>query len=580
MVNNQINQIPDFDRNFYKSKNIYSCLGNGEVGGKAHGLIKISDILKNNLNLQKFPGFQVSIPRLVVIKTNVFDEFMKRNNLYETIQEEMPDDRIAYAFQKANLPPGLDGDLYTLISQVNSPIAVRSSSLLEDSLYKPFAGIYATKMTANNQFDTESKFRKIIEAIKFVYASLYFKRARSYFQAIRHNIEEEKMAVILQEVVGKRYTKRFYPEISGVARSFNFYTSGHAKPEDGIVNLALGLGKTIVDDGISWSYSPAYPQTQPPYNSIRDLMNQTQNEFWCINMGEVPFYDPIAETEYLLKRHLNDALEDNTLRYLASFYDQNSDRIYPGVSSSGFNIINFAPVLHSNQIPLNDLIKEILFLCEQAYNVPIEIEFAVTLPNQDESQIYFGFLQIRPMVVSTEEVDITKDELENEDVIVKSDYVLGNGTINNITNIVFVKPEEFKTEKTQDISKEIGQLNKKLVKNNTPYILIGFGRWGSSDPHLGIPVNWEQISGAKVIVESTLPEINVELSQGSHFFHNLTSFQISYFSIRHAGKYKINWSFLNQQKVFEETLYVKHIKLLHPLIVKVDGRSGKGVILK
>ena len=580
MINKQTNNIPEFDRNFYKSENIYSCLGNGEVGGKAHGLIKISDILEKELDLQKFPGIQVSIPRLVVIRTNIFDEFMKRNNLYEAIHEEIPDDRIAFAFQKANLPPSLDGDLYALISQVNSPIAVRSSSLLEDSLYEPFAGIYATKMTANNQFSTENRFRKIIEAIKFVYASLYFKSARSYFQATRHNIEEEKMAVILQEVVGKRFASRFYPEISGVARSYNFYTSGHAKPEDSIVNLALGLGRTIVDDGISWSYSPAYPQSQPPYNSIRDLMNQTQNEFWCINMGEVPFYDPITETEYLLKHHIKDALEDNTLRYLSSFYDKESDRIYPGVSTSCPNILNFAPILQSNQIPLNGLIKEILVLCEQAYDAPIEIEFAVTLPPQNEPQIHFGFLQVRPMVVSIEEVDITKDEMKSENVIVKSDFVLGNGTIRNIKDVVFVKPEKFKTEKIQNISKEIGQLNKKLQKNKIPYILIGFGRWGSSDPHLGIPVNWEQISAARVIVESTLTVINVELSQGSHFFHNLTSFQISYFSIRHSGKNNIDWSFLNQQKVIEETLYVKHIKLLHPLKVKVDGRSGKGVILK
>ena len=572
------NGIPKFDREFFTSDKDFSFIGQGSLGGKASGLINISQVMAERYNPDEFPGISLSIPRMTVLRTNLFDSFMETNKLYDLAMSEDSDVRLAHAFQQADLPATIAGDLYALISGVHTPLAVRSSSLLEDAMYEPFAGIYATKMTANNQFDKESRFRKLIEAIKFVYSSVYFKQAKDYFKATSHQLQDEKMAVIIQEVVGRRHDKRYYPDISGVARSYNFYTSGHARPEDGVVNLALGLGRIIVDEGIAWSYSPSYPRANPPYNSIDELMKQTQTHFWSVNMGELPFYDPAKETEYLVKLDLNEAQKDKTLKFLASSYDRQSDRIYPGPSSTGPNILNFAPLLVMNQIPLNDLIIKLLKICEEALNAPVEIEFALTLDPEKGLPARFGFLQVRPMVVSHEEVNISPEELTSELAIVSSESVLGNGIVNYLHDIIFVKPEKFEAKYTRQIAAEVEQLNEAIKKSDRKYILIGFGRWGSADPWLGIPVDWGQISGAKIIVECTLPEMNVDLSQGSHFFHNLSSFQISYFSVKHTRKYQIDWDWLKKQETIGETEFVKHIKLPEPVKVKVDGRTGRGVI--
>lgn len=569
-----------FERKFFDSTEQFTYIGSGSLGGKAHGLVSIHKILQEKFDNKPFKDVEVSIPRMTVITTDFFDEFIKLNNLAEIAFSDQSDDRIAHAFQKAQIPPSLVGDLYSLISKIKSPLAVRSSSMLEDSLYEPFAGIYATKMTPNNQFDTETRFHKLIEAIKFVWASTFFKDAKDYFKATQHHLSEEKMAVIIQEVVGQRYDQFFYPEISGVARSFNYYPVGHARPEDGIANLALGLGRTIVDDGISWSYSPATPQANPPYNTIQDLLKQSQREFWAVNMSKMTIYDPVKETEYLIKLDLTTAKQHGTLKYVASTYDPQSDRLYGGYSADGIPLINFAPILQMNAVPLNDLIKELLALSQESLHSSVEIEFAVTLDREGGLPARFGFLQIRPMVVSRETVDIEPQEMKADDVLLASENVLGNGQIDTICDVVYVKPESFDARYTQKIASEIEQINEALRKAHQPYLLIGFGRWGSADPWLGIPTTWGQIAGAKVIVESTLPEMNVDLSQGSHFFHNLTSFQISYFSVKHSGPYKIDWEWLKKQSVVTELNFVKHVHLVKPLKIKVDGRSGKGVIKK
>jgi hypothetical protein len=569
-----------FQRKFFNADSDFTYIGSGSLGGKAQGLVRINSIIKEKFDSSLFQEISVSIPRMTVITTELFEEFMRLNHLHDQFDSNTLDERIAHAFQTSHLPPKIAGDLYALISQVKSPLAIRSSSLLEDALYEPFAGIYGTKMTPNNQFDTKTRFAKLVEAIKYVYASTYFKSARDYLQATNHSAEEEKMAVIIQEVVGKRHGDRFYPDISGVARSFNFYPTGHARPEEGIASLALGLGRTIVDDGISWSYSPAYPRSNPPYNSINDLLRQTQKHFWIVNMAKIPQYDPVKETEYLLKLEIDQAEKDETLKFLASTYDPASDRIYPGVSSNGPRLLNFAPVLQMNAIPLNDLIRIVLDLAGESLNNPVEIEFAVTLDTRHGLPARFGFLQVRPMVISHENVEIRATELTDPDNLIASEHVLGNGTMNNIFDVVYVKPEKFDIKFSRDIANEIGQLNQILKTEYRPFLLIGFGRWGSSDPWLGIPANWGQISGARVIVESTLPEINVDLSQGSHFFHNLSSFRISYFSVKHSGKYSIDWDWLDKQTIENETNFVKHIKLSSPLKVKVDGRTGKGIIKK
>ncbi len=409
---------------------------------------------------------------------------------------------------------------------------------------------------------------------------LFLKIPKIISLATSHDLREEKMAVIIQEIVGRKHESRFYPDISGVARSFNFYPAGHARPEDGIISLALGLGRTIVDDGIAWSYSPSYPQANPPYNSIGELMGQTQRRFWVVNMARIPEYDPVKETEYLLQLDIEDADPDETLRFTASTYDPQSDRLYPGVSAGGTKIISFAPILLHRTIPLNDLVKDLLEISRKAIKSPVEIEFAVTLDPREGVPARFGFLQVRPMVVSQEKVSLEPEEMEGDQVLLASEKVLGNGIIDTILDIVYVKPDTFDTRNSRKIASEIEEFNKTLREARLPYLLIGFGRWGSADPWLGIPSSWGQIAGAKVIVESTLEDMNVDLSQGSHFFHNLSSFQISYFSVRHTGKYKIDWDWLDKQKPVRESANVRHVKLLAPLTVKVDGKTGRGLIRK
>ncbi len=447
--------------------------------------------------------------------------------------------------------------------------------MLEDALHEPFAGIYSTKMTPNNQGDTDTRFSKLVEAIKLVYASIYFKAAKDYIAATEHKTEEEKMAVIIQEIVGNRYSDRYYPELSGVAKSYNFYPFGNAKPEDGVVNLAFGLGKTIVDGGLSWVYSPKLPKESPPYGSIGELLKQTQTDFWAVNMGKPPSYDPIKETEFMLEENITVAEPDDTLRFVASTYIPDSGRLSIGVGNPGPRVINFGYLLVLNDIPLNNLIETLLKSCEEELKTPVEIEFAVTF-----NPLRFGFLQVRPMVVSSDKVEVTEEDLSDENILVASRNVLGNGINNTIKDVVYVKPESFEAKHTNQIAGELESINKILVNLHRPYLLIGFGRWGSSDPWLGIPVNWGQVSGAKAIVETAMENLNVEFSQGSHFFHNLTSFNVSYFSVKISDSYKIDWDWLSKQHVEYETDFVRHISLSSALQTKVDGRSGRGTINK
>ncbi len=575
MVKVNRNSIPQFTEKFFDSGVPITRIGSGEYGGKANGLIFINEMLKSKLNSNDFPSFVVNIPTMTIIPTDVFDEFMKKNDLYKIAYSDLPDDRIALAFQKADLPFGVLGGLRTLITKVKSPLAIRSSSMLEDALHEPFAGIYSTKMTPNNQGDTDTRFNKLVEAIKLVYASIYFKAAKDYIAATEHKTEEEKMAVIIQEIVGNRYSDRYYPELSGVAKSYNFYPFGNAKPEDGVVNLAFGLGKTIVDGGLSWVYSPKLPKESPPYGSIGELLKQTQTEFWAVNMGKPPSYDPIKETEFMLEENITVAEPDGTLRFVASTYIPDSGRVSIGVGNPGPRVINFGYLLVLNDIPLNNLIETLLKFCEEELKTPVEIEFAVTF-----NPLRFGFLQVRPMVVSSDKVEVTEEDLLDENILVASRNVLGNGINNTIKDIVYVKPESFEAKHTNQIAGELESINKILVNLHRPYLLIGFGRWGSSDPWLGIPVNWGQVSGAKAIVETAMENLNVEFSQGSHFFHNLTSFNVSYFSVKISDSYKIDWDWLSKQHVEYESDFVRHVSLSSALHTKVDGRSGRGTINK
>lgn len=550
-------------------------IGGGSLGGKAQGLALIRQALIENLDPAEYPGISIDIPHMTVVCTDVFDMFMRENKLAEIASSDLPDDRISHAFQVSEMPFEVLRELRQLIDEVHTPIAVRSSSLLEDAKHKPFAGVYATKMIPNREYDPDIRFRQLLEAIKFVYASTFTKSAKNYRAAVGHRVEDEKMAVIIQKIIGKRSYKRFYPALSGVARSYNFYPLPPTKPEDGVVNLALGLGKTIVDGGISWTYSPAYPKIEPPFGSVKELIKGTQTEFWTVNMGDQVDYDPVNETEYLLQENIVVAERDDTLRYLSSTYDQQSGRLTAGIGFKGPRALTFAPLLVLQELPLNRLILKLLSICEEALNTAVEIEFAMTFdPNQ------FGFLQVRSMVIPMNEVHVMEDELFGENVFLASETVFGNGVVESIKDVLYVKPEEFELRHARIVVKELEKFNEKMLAADRPYLLIVFGRLGTADPWLGIPVRWGQISGAKVIVEATKENIKVELSQGSHFFHNIINLNIKYFSIPFSSPHQVDWDWLTQQEIIEEGRLVRHARLKEPLRVRVDGRSSKGVIYK
>jgi hypothetical protein len=570
-------ELPAFDRQFFVRERPLTRIGRAEIGGKAEGLTRASRLLSERRAELTLPGIEVGIPSLAVISTDFFEVFLERNKLGEWVSEEWSDERIAHQLQRAELPVELVGDLRALAEQVRSPLAVRSSSQLEDALGRPFAGVYGTKMVPNNQTDADSRFRSLMEAVKFVYATTFFAGARSYLEATGPAGQEEKMAVIIQEVVGRRHGGRFYPDLSGVARSWNFYPAGAAKPEEGVVSLALGLGKTIVDGGRCWSFSPAHPRASPPFRSTADLLKATQVEFWAVNMGPPPAYDPIAETEYLLRAGLEAAEADGTLRYVASTYDPASDRITPGTGRPGPRVANFAPLLTLSDTPLVEEIRRILRVCEEALGGPVEIEFAVSIDPEQTPAAQFGFLQLRPLVVPDDVVELSAAELEGPEVLVASHSALGNGRLESIVDVVFVDPKTFEVAHTGEIARELERFNRALLAERRPYLLIGFGRWGSSDPWLGIPVTWQQIAGARVVVEAMLPQMNVEPSQGSHFFHNISSRGVCYFTVPVQAR-GIDWDWLERQPVISRSPHLQHVRCKEPLRVEVDGRRRRGVI--
>ena len=570
--------LPRFERSFLRSAHCLTRIGEGALGGKGAGLALARRILAESFDAARFPAVEVTVPRTVVLTTDAFVAFVERNALTPPDDPDAPDERIAHAFQRADLPVEIVGDLRALVEELHEPLAVRSSSLLEDALYRPFAGVYETKMIPNNQPDADTRFRRLSEAIKLVWASTWFRGARDYLRTTGSSGETERMAVVLQEVVGRRFGERHYPHVSGVARSFNHYPSGRARPEEGVVSLALGLGTTIVDGGVSWSYSPAWPQAPPPFAGAREMADLTQTRFWAVNMGRPQAFDPIAEVEYLVHADLADAEYDGTLDRLASTYDPRADRIVPGMHVEGPRVLGFAPLLQSIELPLNDVLRALLDAFERALAGPVEIEFALTISEGARAAARLGFLQVRPMVGAGESIDLSPEALAAEGVLVASERVMGHGVEHSIADVVYVRPERFARAAMGRIAGEIERLNHTLVRAGRPYLLIGFGRWGSADPWLGIPVQWSQIAGARAIVEATLPDVNVEPSQGSHFFHNLSSFRVSYFMVQHAISPPIDWIWLDAHEAVAETEHVRHVRLASPLEIVVDGRSGRGLI--
>jgi pyruvate phosphate dikinase-like enzyme len=568
-------RLPRFDRRFFDGDEPFTTIGSGELGGKAGGLLAMRDVLGARYDAARFPSIEVSIPRLTVITTDVFDQFIAENRPLDAVSADADDRRIALAFQQTALPVELVGDLRALVNAVHTPLAIRSSSLLEDAIDRPFAGVYATKMIPNNAPDADTRFRKLVEAIKFVYASTFFGEARRYRDAAGCNAAGEKMAIIVQEVVGRRHRERYYPDIAGVARSYNFYPSGGARPDEGVVTLALGLGRTIVDEGIGWAYSPARPRTPPPFGALDDLLDQTQATFWAVNMGAPPAYDPANEVEYLVRCSLAEADDDGTLAGVASTYDPERDRLVAGTSARGPRVIDFAPILQVGTWPLNDAVRHLLEVCDASFKARVEIEFAVTLADR---RARLGFLQVRPMSVSASLVTVAEDDLRRADALVASRRVLGNGIDETLRDVVYVVPGAFTAMTSRAIAADLRHVNARLADEQRRYVLIGQGRWGSSHPSLGIPVSWGEIGHAGAIVEVSPASAAVELSQGSHFFHNLSSFRVSYFSLGPQDRPPA-WDRLAARAPIADTGRVRHVRFARPMTVKVDGRTGRGVIL-
>ena len=572
-------QVPPFRRG-EEPRPAVSRIGAGALGGKASGLVDLHRDLEERFS----PGrasrnFLVGIPTFTVVTTDFFDRFMERNDFYPLVESAPPDDRIAHHFMQGELPVDLTGDLRDLSAEIRRPMAVRSSGMLEDAADSPFAGIYATKMIPNNQPDTDTRFRRLVEAIKFVYASTFFAAARSYREAVGFGARDEKMAVMIQDVAGRARNGRHYPIVSGVARSVNFYPQGMARPEEGVVDLALGLGKSIVDGGRVWSYSPAHPRAVPPFGSTSDWLKETQRKFWAVNMGRPKAANPLEEAEFLSHLELEDADYDDTLRRVASTYDGASDRIQAGVGVPGPRIITFAPILQIGLMPLNALLEDLLDLGARVTGSPVEMEFAVDWGLNSEESPVLSVLQIRPLAISEAEVSITPEERDSPHRLLATETALGNGIVEDIHDIVYLPRETFDFKYSREVARELSTLNSELLRQKRPYLLMGFGRWGSSDPWLGVPVNWGEISGARAIVESTPAGAHVDLSQGSHFFHNLTNLKILYFSLRY-GRDFLDWEWLEKQSAVMETDRLRHLRLNTPLRLKVDGRTRQGVILR
>jgi len=575
---NQYGVITDFGHADFDSENSFVRLGSGSLGGKARGIAFLNALMaKTGIN-EKFPGVEIRTPHTFVLCSEVYEEFIHSNDLLEFAIAEKDNRLIARRFQKGKLPPKIKNDLKILLKNVNYPIAVRSSSLLEDSQLLPFAGLYSTYMLPNNR-DSAKNFRQLENAIKLVYASVFYKSPKEYVKNTNFRIEEEKMAVIIQQIVGSETNDRFYPVISGVAQSYNFYPISHMEPGDGIVQLALGLGPIIVEGGQVYRFSSRYPQMNPPYSNAAEFLKKTQNSFYAMDMLYYPQSIGADEKFSLESFGLKEAEEDGTLFFVASTYSGHDNSIRDTVSIEGPRVITFANILKHNLFPLADILNEILEIGSRSFGSHIEIEFAANLYRDKSKKPEFYMLQIRPMVAGGEAAEITANGGESAEIICSTRHPMGNGKIGQIRDIIYPDPDIFDISKSRIIADEIGRINKKLVEEKRKYLLIGFGRWGTSDPWLGIPVEWHQISGAKVVIESYLKDFRIDPSLGSHFFHNMISLQMGYFHINDKTDDEyINWDWIRDQKPGLVKKYVRHLRLDKELDIVIDAKNSRGIV--
>ena len=557
----------------------FARIGDGSLGGKGRGLAFIGAMVKRYPKLEH-DHFAVTIPKTVVICTDIFDEFMETNELYPVVLSEVDDETILKYFLRASLPARLIEDLMAFFDVVKSPIAVRSSSLLEDSHYQPFAGIYSTYMVPKLE-DKYDMLRTLSDAIKAVYASVFYRDSKAYMTATSNLIDQEKMAIVLQEVVGNRYNDRFYPTISGVARSLNFYPIGNEKAEDGIANIALGLGKYIVDGGQTLRFSPRHPHNILQMSTMDFALRETQTRFYALDLKNLADQFSVDDSFNLLRLNLKDADADGSLKFIVSTYDPYDQVIRDGYYPGGRKILSFVNVLQHEVFPLADTLDQILHVGEDEMGRPIEIEFAVNIDPQNPGFATFYLLQVRPIVDNKEVMEEDLTLVEQEDTILTSTSVLGHGIVTDVQDIIYVKTGAFCSSNNQSIAYDIEKMNRQFTGEEKNYVLVVPGRWGSSDSWLGIPVKWPHISNARVIVECGLENYRVDPSQGTHFFQNLTSFGVGYFTINpFKGDGWFDEGYLNSLPAVEETEYLRHVRFDKPVVIKMDGKKSLGVVLK
>jgi len=572
--------IADFDRSTFYGQGGFHRLGGGSLGGKARGLAFVRRKLAESDLSERFPDVKVSVPPCVVVGTDVFDQLLDEGTLRAFAVASSDDEKILRRIMRTPFPVEARRDLEVFLEHVHGPLAVRSSSLLEDSQYQPFTGVYETYVLPNTHRKTEVRLEQLTRAIKAVFASTFSSGTKAYLRATPYRLEEEKMAVIVQKLVGSQHGDRFYPDFAGVARSINYYPSPPLTPEDGMAAVALGLGRGVVDGGASLQFCPRYPQ-HLQLGSVSDVLDNSQRDFWALVLregrtGMDPQYEMREE-----RFGLDVAEADGTLRAVASTYSAESEAIFDGISRPGVRLVTFAPVLKHGVFPLAEVLTELLRLGSHGMGMPVEIEFAVNLSRSPKNRAELGVLQMRPLALSHELEEAELGAVGPGEAICFSDNVLGNGRVAGLQDLVVVDYFRYDRSRSREAAHEVAHMNAAMHEKGIPYILIGVGRWGSADPWLGVPVKWDQISGARVIVESGFRDLRVTPSQGSHFFQNLISFQVGYFTVNpELGEGKLDWDWLASQPAAREGAFVRHIRLSEPIEVRMNGRKRQGVIRK
>jgi hypothetical protein len=570
-------KVVNFDETAVIDETNVVSLSGGSLGGKGRGLAFINTLIYSFELGRLLCGINIKTPITAIIGTDEFDMFMERNHLWDKVKTEKDFDVLQKLFLEGSLSYTLEKELRVFIKLNNKPLAVRSSSLFEDSMSQPFSGIFGTYLLPNNHDDPEVRLRQLSEAIKLVFSSIYSKNARTYFEAIKYKVEQEKMAVVIQQVVGNRFEDAYYPHISGTAQSFNFYPVAHMKPQDGFAVIAAGLGQYVVEGERAYRFSPAYPSLD--IISHKDLYKNSQVMFYAVDMGKKELNLLEGENAGLVTLDISHAERHGTINHSASVLNIDNDTILPGLDAAGPRVLNFADILKYDYIPLASTLRVVLDVVTEAFGTPVEIEFAVDLTKDKAGNASFYLLQIKPLVGSGAGYSIDPESISDESTVLVSRRSMGNGIINDISDLIYIDPEKFNNKLTGEMASEIDMMNEKMLREDRRYVLLGPGRWGSRDRFLGIPVVWPQISNAKVIVEVGLPDFHVDASLGSHFFHNVTSMNVGYFSINHeSDDGKIMWDKLKNQAVVATGKFFRHIRFEKPLTIRMDGKKGMAVI--